>query len=295
MNNTLRRSITLLFVLTLLFLIAIPVSANAPATPPRYAFYLVDLPEEAAYVDLLVQLPEDDPCYTPMVSENLPDTFSEQAEILSYCLDGYRSYTFHYIGAVSDFALHADDTGTPRVTFSTESGDIPQWDSIRLAILDREGNILSVSTPFSPKPASPLYSTVYKFTYNAARDSFDRIGSTLSILSLLLTGLCIGFNILAEWAFSALFGFSKRGQRTVALTNLVSQILMRFLFRFLYSTLLPYYVLLTLLLEVLVYVGEFLVYRKRLPEISFRKCLAFTLIANTFTLVIGLCFNYYFF
>ena len=48
------------------------------------------------------------------------------------------------------------------------------------------------------------------------------------------------------------------------------------------------YMIAVAMLEILVYLGEFLVYRKRMGDVSLNRCIAYTLCANTASLMAGL-------
>jgi hypothetical protein len=50
----------------------------------------------------------------------------------------------------------------------------------------------------------------------------------------------------------------------------------------------------TLVLEVAVYIGEGIVYCLRFKDTSWKKAVAYTVVANTASLVLGLWPNYYF-
>ena len=288
-----KRIVTALIVILTLSLLPFTVSANSPPPAPWYTIMLEDLPEGTFYVDMLIQLPQDDPCYQEIVSDNLPDTFSEDAQILTYCQDGYRSYTFHYRDAISDITPGTSLT----VTFCYDRWasqnpdhieDIENRGDFRLALLDVHGNILKISA-CTPQYQHILSSTITNtFHYNAAADTLIRQtepiwGSFLGFL--LLIDCTIAVTCLLEVLTAFAFGLRKYGWMILR-TNLVSQIIMWLLFLIFGS---PAFLTIPVIivLEIGIYVLEYRYYRNKMQDISRKKCLLYTVTANTVSLVFG--------
>ena len=115
-------------------------------------------------------------------------------------------------------------------------------------------------------------------------------------LAGLPTALLLGFIVLCgivitcfcEWLVSLLFRLNYRNSRLILWTNVVSQILMWLTYILLCGYLLLDRVLVIVFLEVLIYTGEFLIYWRKMREVSWLKCLIYTVTANTASLLLGL-------
>ena len=86
----------------LLFVVftAFPVSAFMPTESFRCDIVEENIPDNTAFVDLLLPIQAEDEGYVDYNKAN-GEKFgiSENSEIISYCEDGYRSYTFHIVDA----------------------------------------------------------------------------------------------------------------------------------------------------------------------------------------------------
>lgn len=120
---------------------------------------LSNLSEEVYYVDLLIPISEDDEAYTDFNESNGKIyQLSKESEIVKYDVDGFRSYTFHFLGSDSKMQIYdsSEVSGNEHVNFA-DSKDLLEKDKmqyeilekkykkIKLAGLDREGRILQVS------------------------------------------------------------------------------------------------------------------------------------------------------
>ena len=289
-----RKLVLILALLIMVSVCIIPVSANGVPPMPFYSIALSNLPEGTVYVDLLVKLPQDDSAYTPLVAENLPDGFAEDAEIIGYCEDDYRSYTLHYKDALS--VINCKQTKT--VYFFTDSSKntfrdshlraIEKKGTIRLAMLDEAGNILQVSENLSLRPKTPFEEVLGRFDYNAKTDILDveGVGAPTGMLLYVVIGIfgtlltCVLERVVA-WPF----GLGKKYSGTIWLTNLVSQVLMRIVYVPLYGIVFRQYWYTVFFLELLIYVGEYIVYSLRMKDVSRIKILMYTIAANTASLM----------
>lgn len=293
-----KRFLSIAVVLIVVFLFPLNVYANSPPPSPWYIFILSDIPKEAVYADLLIELNEFDPHYESLVSDNMPDTFTEHAEILSYCEDNFRSYTFHCKNAKSE--INIDCNNQVRfymdITNYDESQDqyykIVSEDSLlRLALLDENGDIIKVSPTLAIKPRQFMGSLSGVFHYNATTDNFV-VESDINTFGVTLYGiLCVCgmvFTCLIEYLLSIPFRLRKTYGLRILLVNLASQIAMHITYILLYSIVFWRYGFMVFLLELLVYSGEFFVYRKMMKDVSLARCLCYTITANTVSLVFGL-------
>ena len=129
--------------------------------------------------------------------------------------------------------------------------------------------------------------------------TFERnFGDRSRIMWIAVICICLlytPFTCWVEWLVSGPFGLRGSYQKTIFITNLISQLSMHFL-EVLIMSFAPRYVqdsiywyaLVVLVLEVLVYLSEFLVYRKKMTGVSGKRILLYTLCANTASLLGGL-------
>lgn len=286
-----RLTSVLLIVLTVLML-AMPVSANSP--PPGYfcSFHFENLPEGTAYVDILIELSEDASVYRTLNENNLPSGVSETSAIASFCEDGYRSYSLHYADA-SAMMEPEDNYAIIHDKVLIELRSSGELDNIKLAMVDEAGAVLLVSAPHSLAQKSKflfmeLAGDVY---YDAKTDSLtvQEQLSTVSILTFLIISIAgLLLTLFVEWEVGWAFGLHKEYSRLILLTNTVSQVLMRIVDILIRGFIGFAYLYVVLVLEVFVYAGEFLVYRKKMKTVSWKRCLLYTITANSASLLIGL-------
>lgn len=304
-----RKSLVRIAVVLMLVVLTVqPVFANGPPPAQWYSISFSNLPKGTVYVDMLIPLEESDPMYVPLVEENLPEGFDAQSPIVTYCADGYRSYTFHYKDASSNIDLRSEPyirsgfvTFFSDGIFSEESlryehmDRVDQGQYIRLAMLDAQGGILKVSGPLFVGVKEFLAYPLGTYSYNAADDTLTVQTATSGIgifLYVILSVIGVLLTVFLEWLTAAAFKLSKLYGRLVIGTNVVSQVCMRLLFVVLYGTLFYRYAIALVFLEIAVYLGEFLFYRKFMYGVSAKKCLLYTLTANTVSLILGFGLNH---
>ena len=302
-RKTVKRSVSMILIMiALLCLLPLSVSANSAPPIPWYLFDFTNLPEGTKYVDLLIRLPEDDIHYIPLVSENLPEGFSEDAPIVTYRQENFCSYTFHYAGAKSMIEINAENT----VYFFTDTleeysdeeyrsaeehqQDIYDRGKIRLAMLDESGNILKVSQTFSIKPQfifDYLYNT---FHYDGNKDTLirdTRLNSLGMLIFVILSILGVVLTCFLEGMIGLGFGLRKQYRKLVLCTNILSQVLMRILHILLYGWVFVHYVWTVVILEILVYTGEFIFYCRKMKDVTASRVFWFTVTANTVSLLVS--------
>lgn len=293
-------SASLLALVLILAVLPLSASANSPEVPPWYDFELTNLPQGTAYVDLLIHLPINDDKYVPLEKTNIPYQWPETAQIITYCEEDYRSYTFHYADASSyiqvgrgtvTFFNNAPWESTTRGVRYDQADEIASRGAVKLAMLDQDGSILKVSAPLSLKPRQFLSYLAGTFRYDAAADTFEvetyinGFGVTVYPILVLLGIL---FTCTVEGLTAGAFGLRKEYCKLIKWTNVVSQLLMHLSYILFYSLVFWKYAYATLILEFAVYTGEYLFYRWRMKRVHRKTCLAFTLTANTASLVLGL-------
>ena len=284
----------------------VQVSANSAPPEPFYIFHLTNLPEGAVYADLLIPLRENDENYVEINRNQLPDSFDENAEIIDFHIEGYCSYTFHYRDAVSSISLNEEG----KVAFFADAQFLKDWSGesniihqyeisglgyVRIAILDKFGNVLDVS-PFLSVHKKGVFSYLdNSFVYDAEIRKFhvEYRTSYFGIyvyLILAFSGMIL--TCFAEWLAAIPFGLDKEYRWMIEMTNVFSQILMHALYLLLYGVVFWKYKHVVILLEVLVYAGEYLWYSRCMWDIPKKKVLAYTAVANTISLVLGMVTTY---
>lgn len=277
-----------LLLITLVSLFILPVSANSPGPWSDFTVKIVNAPEEMRYIDILVPLSQNEDKYSNNL-DYLPEPSWESSPIYTYNKDGYVSHSFHYRSA-------------RRLTPATEgiesfSLDIHGLPSIKIVALDQNGNILKETEAFDPDP--PLFLAVsqgyveYDYQKNDVQVA-SKLNKTEIIFYLKLSMIGVLATVLLEWLFAFCFKTILLYTKCVFVTNLITQMVMRILFVLLYSFVWPSYVFWTVLLEILVYVSEYLIYRKFMFAVEKKAILIFTIAANTITLFIGLGINHLF-
>lgn len=290
----------LLALVLILCILPLHASANSPGVAPYYTIAMSNLPEGTVYVDMLIKLPETDEKYVDLVKENLPETFGDNAQIITYCDRDYRSYTFHYEDALSDIHVGKSNVKFFAIDARVESNENVRYDhadeiygrgEIKLAMLDADGNILKVSPPLSLGQEKFMFVPTGGFTYDGETDEFTATGFVSYfgwMLYLLLAIIGMVLTCAVEGLTAKFFGLSAQYVRLIKWTNVASQVLMHGSYVLFYSLLFWKYTYAAVMLEICICLGEFLFYHWKMREISWKKCLAYVLTANTASLAAGL-------
>ncbi len=284
--NNLFRILLLLLVCTLL---TVPVSANSAPPPRFYEVRLTNYPENAFYVDLLVELSVDDANYSDRVATEYPEGILADSQIVQFNKDGYMSYTFHYKDSDSNIIISED-----KVTFFENNYEhflkFDERETVKLAVLDQFGNIIQISEEFCFAPLGRKISRELGYIdYDVQADKITThdIVDPLNYIFWINIGTII--TILVEVIVSLIFKLKR--PKLIAVTNLASQIIMRILFSVFYGLFPRTYIVVVIILEALVYSGEALFYCHELAYIPRKKLVLFTVTANTASLAIGAVIN----
>ena len=104
----------------------------------------------------------------------------------------------------------------------------------------------------------------------------------------------VALTVVVEWLICKPFGIGRQYKKLVVWTNLTTQIILRMLQLFTFP-LRPngmsasvWGVIYLTVLELFVYLSEFLIYNWRIRDVSWKKCLYYTVTANTASLIAGL-------
>ena len=284
------RNITIsILIIILLMTLALPssVSANSGVIRPQLVVELSNLPEGAAHVDIAIRAPDD---RIVDLAEAPPDGVSKDSPLARGEYGEFISYSFRVAQAISH--IEPDEHNT--VTFYDPSL-IQNSKQIRLVIADQKGEILQLSDPFDITIRNYFELSLNFFTYDAAADSLHvrtEIMPLAVALYILFGFIGLVITCFVEWFVGVAFKLTKKHTKLIVITNVISQILMRVLFVLLYG-LLPQYILLTVLLEILVYTGEFIAYRFLAKDVPAGKWLQYVLAANTASVLAGMLLNLY--
>lgn len=104
----------------------------------------------------------------------------------------------------------------------------------------------------------------------------------------------IALTVAVEWLICKLFRIGCQHKKLVVWTNIVTQIILRVLQLFTFSLMpkgmsaISWCAIYLLGLEFFIYLAEFLVYIWRMRDVPWKKCLLYTVSANTASLIAGL-------
>ena len=280
-----------LFVVCLLFACMLPTVAFATQDVVAYNLTCIGLPEGTEYVDLLIKLPTTDPCYTLLVAENVPDSFAEDAEIISYCIDNYRSYTFHYNGAVSQIAV-----GDPNGLSYFQNGmdvahhldDVQSRGEIKLAMLDASGNIIKVSAPQSLKPKGLFVRITPQLHYNARLDTLD-VGKEsyfdLVLIIYVIILIIMVVHCVVKWLTARLFRVWILSEKLILITAALTYFFRWNLLLIVAIFCFPVFWIIAGILTVLLFAAELIIYRWKMLGVSFARCLCYTLVSDFLSVI----------
>ncbi len=269
---------------------ALTVQANAPP-PPSYVYgEIVNAPPEAAFIDILIPLDPSDERYVEFQEQRLGNVTAD-SPIVQYAEGGYRSLFFHCRG------VDAENCTLPDCFFTLESSSLSLDDlapSLKVALLDGEGNILKVSPAASLLPAEEN-TFPRTLRYDAAADTLEitfapvYTGSSSDVPLTVPLILCILARMALSIAVETLLAlpFRLRPLWKIAVVNLITQIL---LVALMFSGSAVYYAAL-FMGEIVVYLAEFVAYLSLFHGVSRRKIAVYTLLANTVTLLLSLAMN----
>ncbi len=278
------------------------VSANAPSPADHLTVVLSNIPDNAMYADLLIKIDKNDDNYIDFQTNNLVDSVSKAKSIVDYSEDSFYSFTFHYKNSKSSIKIehHYDNLysvnfckGLEYEEYLTQYENLRNYYSdIKIALLDKDFNIIAVSeTAQLPKENDAFVfdgEIYYDFDTNVI-DVDTRINLYFVVIGGFFSILIMLMSIVTEIVIALLFRFKNKWLITILVVNACSQILMRVLYIALPLT----YLIETIVLEVIVYILEFFIYKKYFKETSVIRILGYTVIANTLSLLFGIFLDCY--
>ena len=292
-----------IFVLLSVFVVsfALPASANAPGPAAYLTVTLSNLPDNAVYADLLIRISPDDPNFAETQSNDYLNADSKSTEIVDYSEDGFRSFTFHYKNARSNIKIaHYDELfyvdfcdGLEYQDYLTQYEDLrSHYRDIKIALLDKDFNIIVVSEAIQlPKEDGVfVFDGMIHYDFHTNSIDFERRMNLYSVIfggffSILIMLSSVGVETLLAFFFK----FKGNQVLTILAVNVCSQIIMRILYFALPFT----YFVETVILEILVYAVEFLIYKKKFKQVSTREIAGYTTVANTWSLILGILLDCY--
>ena len=120
------------------------------------------------------------------------------------------------------------------------------------------------------------------------------VNPLLIALFVVISVAGIVLTVVVEWLIGKYFGIGHQYKRLVVWTNVITQIVLRIFQLFTFSLLpsgmsvIAWGAIYLAVLEFFVYLAEFLVYNRRMRAVSWKKCLLYTVTANTASLLAGL-------
>jgi hypothetical protein len=301
--NKFKKSFSVI-ILLLIFTFSWPtaVFANAPAPADHLTVALANIPDNAVYADLLIKISQDDADFIDFQPNDYADFVSNSSEIVTYSQDGYYSFTFHYKDSKSYIKIdhYYDDLDCVKFCEGLEYNEyLTQYESllnnyndVKIALLDKDFNIITVSNAAKLPEVNNLYNFYgeinYDFTDNKIDVDISKNYYFIVFGGIFLIGI-MSMSIGIEVLVSLLFGFRGKRLLIILLTNTCTQIIMRLLYLVLPFT----YLIETIILEIMVYVTEFLIYKKYLKQEKTTTIGWYTVIANTLSLMLGIWFNSY--
>lgn len=278
------------------------VYANGPMPASNLVVEVINFPDQAVYVDLLIRMDLSDQHYVAF-NESIGKTYGikRESEIVSYHEDGYLSYSFHFSNASCELALEKDKINV----FADDYDDFNYiYDELRyfkVAILDSNGSIIAMSKEYKLREISDTYLVDGVITYDVSQnvvtgiDNYEGIKGLIKNLSFififflimwvapLIITMAIETWIARIYKFKSIF--------KITFLNFVSNLSLSF-YIILVQRVNINYVSAVISGEILVYVFEYLcLYKIYHKTISRRRIAQFTVVANTASLLLTLLFN----
>lgn len=271
----------------------IPVSANSPV-PGSGILIEFDkkLPDEVAFVDLLIPLAADSADYEEYNSNNGNKYgIARDSQVVNYDDGGFVSYAFHFAGASSGMVIEGPEYGTYyHCAFETGLDDLEgKVGAVKVAFLNDKGAILHVTESIQISSTLTGYFTGIIKIDPATFEVTDTGHYTSPWMVILLPFRIIprvAFSVLTETFIAYLFKITPL--KKVVLLNIATQFALTL---FMTTTSMDYWRSL-IIGETAVYLIEGIVLLLMYKEIKKGRLLLFVLVANTVTLCFGLLLNY---
>lgn len=310
---------TLFFILALMifsFLIAPSYTAYAdsPAPPSYFYSYVSKADSNVKYTEILVKISKSSKYYTDLnTSNSAPYGFNKSTPIVAYNKDGYVSVSFHYIKVhVDPSILTADSRISEIIEFKNNGEPINTiTDSIKIALLDKSGNVLKVSNAVSVKPTAnntfprsvkydagsttpsiefeKYYGTNHVTNYGTNHGTSSAASGTYYLTAFMLLACFIRMIISTGIETLIAVPYKIKPLWKIIVVNIITQVLLFSLIAFGGLD----YTVAVIAGEILVYISEYVAYIFLFRNISKAKLALYTVTANTASLAVGLILNYF--
>lgn len=268
--------------------------ADSPAPPNYFYIYINNAGPTVKYADLLIKINKSSKSFTDFNSYADVYAFNSSTPIVAYNQDGYMSISFHCKNVQANLNI------------SQASGDIELsngykpistiTNSIKIALLDKNGNILKVSKAVSVAQAGKdTFPRQVRYDARGAAPTVIyapysyRSGTPPNLFGLILRSFLIRMVISTAIETLIAIPYKLRPLWNIIAVNVATQIL---LFAFTTFSGLSYTAA-VIVGELFVYIAEFAVYLFLFKAVSKPKLAFYTVLANTASLAVGLIFNYF--
>lgn len=296
------KALLLILVTVIFYSLITPLSvAYADSGPPPNYFYslVTNTDSNVKYTDILIKISKNSEYYSDLNSSNVATYgFNNLTPIVAYNQEGYVSVSFHCknvqaslssrsvpdLGMSGDIQLNKSNKPISTIT-----------NSIKIALLDKNGNILKVSDAVSVIPTvNDTFPRKVKYdasgtTPNIEFEQYYRGNLVNNVYLSAFFILAFLKRMAISTAIETLIAISYeiRPLWKIVVINIATQIL---LFSFIAFGGLGY-INAVIVGEIFVFISEFVSYIFLFKNISKSKLALYTVIANTTSLVVGLIFN----
>jgi len=294
-----------IFLLLYMLMLSIAAYANSPVPPNHVSVKITDIPDNAVFADMLIQISPKCLEYIDFnVANGLRYGITNDSPIAIYNEDGFMSFTFHFKDSANSITLEIPSESAVYAreyyfsTFADTGADDTQYRNIlknyhiiKIALLDGHGNILCISDEVDIKPnrVSYLFSVKYNATDGIIEaDIFESPWMIIGVIFLTISVILrVALSITIETVIAIPFKVKPRWK--IIFVNAVTQIIL-----IVFITLSDLsYIQALILIELFVYLFEFTAYTLLFKNISKPKLALYTVTANTASLIIGILLNIY--
>lgn len=276
--------------------------ADSPPPPSYFYSYVTSADSNVKYTDILVKINKSSKYYTDLNTSNSDVYgFNKLTPIVAYNEDGYVSVSFHCMKVhAAPSHMIPDSRMCGIIEFDNSNQSINAiTDSIKVALLDKSGNILKVSDAVSVIPTTNN-TFPRKITYDAGSKTpyveFEKYYRTnltgdnnnylsafilLAFLIRMVISTTMETLIAVPWRIRPLW--------KIVIVNIITQVL---LFAFIAFGGLDY-TSAVIAGEIFVFISEYVVYILLFRNMSKTRLALYTVVANTASLAVGLIFNYF--
>lgn len=160
----------LVMMLALLFVLPVQCVSAAMKDADTITLDISNIPEDAAYIDVLIDF-ENGENYTKLNEDNLKRYDFDSDELAKYNEDGFVSYSCHFRGIKTDMKIK--EGKTVFVDEKTERQFYFDHNSLKIAVLDKNGHIMQVSDAVDIKNDSTDIYLVGDIKYDVGENKVD--------------------------------------------------------------------------------------------------------------------------